>query len=81
MLGNKASSGGSSSVAPAQAATIAPSNLTSTPLASPGINPGYAMGQPVAQAQPLPSNLGNLPTPSQIQTINPQTLAPVAPKV
>jgi hypothetical protein len=72
MLGNKSSTG-TASVTPAHAATIAPSNLQYTQLAAPGVNPGYAMGQPVAPAQPLSNNL-LVTAPPVTQTINPQTL-------
>jgi len=47
--------------APPSAISMPGSNLgTPTKLASGGVNPGYAMGQPVAQAQPLQTNLGKL---------------------
>ena len=59
--------------------TMPGSNLSAAPtLVNPGVNPGYAMGQPVAPAQGLPSNLGRI-NPGPIQTINPQTMSPVAP--
>lgn len=75
LLSNKSSSG-TSSVAPAHAADIAQGNLTNTPLASSGTNPGYAMGAPVAPPKLLNTGLGHLTSPGSIQTINPQTMTP-----
>ena len=72
LLGNKAS-GGAGTVNPVN---IPQGNLQFTQLANPGVNPGYAMGQPVAPATPTSSTLGQLIAPTAIPTINPvnQTL-------
>jgi hypothetical protein len=77
LLSNKSSTG-TATVAPAQAATIAPGNLQFNKLASPApitVNPISAQ-----TPGPMPTNLGQLISPTNIQTINPQTLAPVAPQ-
>ena len=75
LLSNKSSTG-TASVAPAHAATIAPSNLSYNTLATPApitVNPIGAA--PVAPA----TNLGQF-NPGALQTINPQSLMPVAPQ-
>jgi hypothetical protein len=77
LLSNKSSTG-TATVAPAQAATIAPGNLQFNKLASPApitVNPISAQ-----TPGPMPTNLGQLIIPTNIQTINPQTLMPVAPQ-
>ena len=79
LLSNKASSSGTSTVAPAHAADIAAGNLQFNKLANPGTNPGYAMGGAPGAAVPMPTNLGQLPNPGSIQTINPVNSMPSGP--
>ena len=66
------SSGGAGTVNPVN---IPQGNLQYNQLASPGTNPGYSMGQPVAPAQPVPSSLTSAPNVSAIPTLNPTNLS------
>ena len=75
LLSNKSSSS-SSSAAPAQAANIAPGNLSFNKLATPGVNPGYAMGASSAPVSGLTTNLGNLISPNNVQITKPTNLMP-----
>lgn len=79
LLSNVLSNKGTPSGGAPTPITMPGSNLSAAPtLVNPGVNPGYAMGQPVAPVQGLPSNLGRI-NPGPMQTINPQTMSPVAP--
>jgi hypothetical protein len=76
LLSNVLSNKSSQAAAGAPSPISMPGSNLGTPqkLASGGVNPGYAMGQPVAPAMNLSSNLG------KISTMNPtQPAAPMSP--